>query len=463
MAVTRLWPVKDRLSRVIDYAENPMKTTRAGAGYPDADWQAIHDVLAYAQDEEKTEKEYFCEGINCDPKTARDEFITVKKQFDKEDGIQAYHGYLSFKEQNITPELAQRIGMEFASRVWGEKYQIVVTTQLNTKHLHCHFVINSVSFADGKRCRNTSWFKFHHIADEICRSYGLHTIKEPERNPDSRFLQRQDGAGEPTRYNLARKALDEAIEHSFNIASLKQGLNKMGYAFDFNPNHKYWTLTIKGSSKPIRLYRLGENYTRESIVKRVEENYVSGKFLYTLKDSMKRRQNRESPDDPFAQSVRKSMNKGLYGLYLYYCWRIGAFTKTGDWKEQRHSAEINYLYRDDLVKLRDLTAQTDLLWRHRITTESELLSYRGTVVENQNSLIEERKKLRNKIRRVSIPESESAQARESISELSEKLKKSRREVKLIDGILERSGDIKERVEHSVQEEKEQKHHSELQR
>ncbi|MFQ9758232.1 MAG: relaxase/mobilization nuclease domain-containing protein [Acutalibacteraceae bacterium] len=42
---------------------------------------------------------------------AREQFVTVKEQFDKTDGIQAYHGYLSFKETDITPELAQHIGM----------------------------------------------------------------------------------------------------------------------------------------------------------------------------------------------------------------------------------------------------------------------------------------------------------------------------------------------------------------
>lgn len=47
----------------------------------------------------------------------------------------AYHGYLSFKEKNITPEQAQEIGMEFARRVWGQRYQVVVTTHLNTHHL----------------------------------------------------------------------------------------------------------------------------------------------------------------------------------------------------------------------------------------------------------------------------------------------------------------------------------------
>ena len=151
MAVSRLWPVTVRLAAVLDYAANPEKTTKAKSKYSNADYQALRDVVNYVKDGKKTEQELFCQGINCNPSTAREQFVTVKEQFDKPDGIQAYHGYLSFKETDITPELAQHIGMEFANSVWGKRHQVLVTTHLNTEHLHCHFVINSVSFVDGKR------------------------------------------------------------------------------------------------------------------------------------------------------------------------------------------------------------------------------------------------------------------------------------------------------------------------
>lgn len=118
MAVSKLWAVNSRLGQVIDYAANPEKT--AVDIYSEEQYQALADVLSYAKDEEKTEREYFVEGINCNPTTARDQFVSVKQAYGKEDGIQAYHGYLSFKEQNITPELAQKIGMEFANEVWGK-------------------------------------------------------------------------------------------------------------------------------------------------------------------------------------------------------------------------------------------------------------------------------------------------------------------------------------------------------
>ena len=204
MAVSKLWVVNSRLGQVIDYAANPEKTS--ADIYTDEQYQALADVLSYAKDEEKTEREYFVEGINCNPTTARDQFVSVKQAYGKEDGIQAYHGYLSFKEQNITPEFAQKIGMEFANEVWGKRFQVVVTTHLNTKHLHCHYVINSVSFKDGKRCQDTSWFKFYKEADRICEKYGISTIKEPERYPDAKYQTQKDKAGLPTRYNLARAA-----------------------------------------------------------------------------------------------------------------------------------------------------------------------------------------------------------------------------------------------------------------
>ena len=192
MAVSKIWKVTARLDQVIDYATNPEKT--AAKDYSPEQFQALADVLRYAKDEEKTEREFYVGGINCNASTARDQFVTVKEQFDKCDGIQAYHGYLSFKDEpNITPELAQQIGTEFAKRVWGDRFQVVVTTHLNTKHLHCHFVVNSVSFVDGKRMQNNEkhWRYFRHIADELCRQHQLDVIENPKRGTGKNYYARK--------------------------------------------------------------------------------------------------------------------------------------------------------------------------------------------------------------------------------------------------------------------------------
>ena len=79
MAVTKLWSVTERLGQVIDYATNPEKTSaNIKRGFSPEQYQALADVIAYAKDEEKTEREFYVEGINCNVAIARDQFITVK-------------------------------------------------------------------------------------------------------------------------------------------------------------------------------------------------------------------------------------------------------------------------------------------------------------------------------------------------------------------------------------------------
>ena len=63
MAVSKIWKVTARLDQVIDYATNPEKT--AAKKYSPEQYQALADVLRYAKDEEKTERELYVGGINC--------------------------------------------------------------------------------------------------------------------------------------------------------------------------------------------------------------------------------------------------------------------------------------------------------------------------------------------------------------------------------------------------------------
>ena len=196
----------------------------------------------------------------------------MKSVPEKTDGIQAYHGYLSFKNMEVTPEMAQRVGMEFARRVWGDKYQVLVTTHLNTEHLHCHFVVNSISFVDGSRCHDeTSWFKFSPIADEICRKYGLSVIQEPDRNRDPYYIKQKEQAGIPTRQSILRETIDEIVPHCRNLDDFKYQLRQRGYKYNLNPSRKYWTVAPPGSEKSIRLYRLGEEYTNDRIAERIRK------------------------------------------------------------------------------------------------------------------------------------------------------------------------------------------------
>ena len=133
MAVTKIWRVRGKAEDVIDYANDPDKTVERMTEEELAD---IADVLEYADDEVKTENHYYTTGINCERDSAKEEFNIVKKQFGKQGGIVAIHGYQSFEEENLSPETAHIIGVRLAQELWGDRFQVIVSTHLNTDHVH---------------------------------------------------------------------------------------------------------------------------------------------------------------------------------------------------------------------------------------------------------------------------------------------------------------------------------------
>ena len=148
MAVTSIWPIKGRIDGVINYARNPEKTTDKAA----ADVAAMHavkNVMEYTTNDIKTEQRKYVTGIDCSEETAASEFMSTKILWNKTGGRQCYHGYQSFAQDEVTAEVAHEIGVKLAKRLWGDRFEVLVATHLNTGHHHSHFVINSVSFADG--------------------------------------------------------------------------------------------------------------------------------------------------------------------------------------------------------------------------------------------------------------------------------------------------------------------------
>ena len=155
MAITKIWKFKSRLDQLIEYAING----------------------------EKTEEKLYVSGINCIPDTAFYEMKNVKKQFFKTEGIECFHAIQSFVKDEVTPEQAHEIGVRLVNELWGEKFQVIVSTHLNTDNIHNHFVINSVSFIDGKRFCNTKrdYALMRKTSDRLCKEYGLSVLKQEEK------------------------------------------------------------------------------------------------------------------------------------------------------------------------------------------------------------------------------------------------------------------------------------------
>lgn len=124
MATTGLWKVKGNIKNVIDYVDNPQKTS-------------LEQVIDYASDSDKTDKKMFVTGVNCEAERACEMMNETKRQFGKRDKVVAYHGFQSFAEGEVTPEECHAIGLETAKRLWGDRYEVLVTTHLKLCHYHC--------------------------------------------------------------------------------------------------------------------------------------------------------------------------------------------------------------------------------------------------------------------------------------------------------------------------------------
>ena len=109
--------------------------------------------------------------------------MSVKKRYGKDEGIVAFHGYQSFAPGEFTPALAHEIGVRLAQELWGGRFQVLVATHLDkAHHLHNHFVVNSVSYLDGKRYHRTNrdYRDMRATSDRLCREYGLSVIEHPQ-------------------------------------------------------------------------------------------------------------------------------------------------------------------------------------------------------------------------------------------------------------------------------------------
>ena len=100
----------------------------------------LKDLIDYVSDYKKTNYKIYVSGINCLPNIAYQEMMNTKNQFFKTDSIECFHGYQSFVSGEVTPEQAHEIGIKLAQILWGNKYQVLVATHLNTENIHNHFV-----------------------------------------------------------------------------------------------------------------------------------------------------------------------------------------------------------------------------------------------------------------------------------------------------------------------------------
>lgn len=190
--------------------------------------------------------------INCDGENAFKEFMATKKSYGKTDGMNFYQYVQSFSpEENITPHKAHEVALVFAEKAWTG-YEVLVATHCDAQHIHSHFVINSVSFENGKKLRqNPNTLKsLRALSDEICRQHNLSTL-EPYSKDGMKISTRE--------YRTAVKGqswkfkLMDDIDKAMNISGSKEdfinAMSIMGYFVTWTDGRKYITYQCPNKMK----------------------------------------------------------------------------------------------------------------------------------------------------------------------------------------------------------------------
>lgn len=353
----------------------------------------LEAVINYAMNGEKTENGILVSAINCLPQTAYSQMMLTKKAFHKEDGRLGYHIIQSFNGNEISPEKCNKIGIELAEELWGDKYQVIVCTHTNKQNVHNHIVLNSVSFTDGSKYHNSNVeiALLRETNDDICRKYGLSIIKSTKATTvsdisKSRIANYNRNSG---KMELIKADIDEAIKDAQKYQEFVDILNYKGYYIKKSGN----SISISSPyyNRNIRLARaFGEDYTFENIKTRIYQSSVYDKYL--------KRNNNEKVYkvriyDGIKIDQEKLKSSSFYRLYVHYSYLLGKLPP------KIHYEERTKEYYQEMDKFNKLADEMSLICTYNLKSKEDTQNLRMQYIEEVTPLKAEREKLRQLYRK----------------------------------------------------------------
>lgn len=420
MAYTKILVVHNRLDQSVDYAQNEEKTS-------------LEAAIDYALNRDKTERTCFETAINCDRDTVYADMMDTKRRWGKVGRKRkGYHIIQSFAPGEVTPDEAHAVGVEFAQRLLGDRYEVIVTTHLDKAHLHNHIVFNSVSFTDGLMYRDQlkdyyggDGIGIRGTSDTVCREHSLSVI-EPCGKGRQYAEWNAEAQGKPTLRQLVRQDIDAAIASAYTMRTFWRQLEKLGYTLKRGPNVKHTAVKPPGGQRYLRLDSLGDGYTEADILSRLsaarsgeappDQGQEQSPPLMSCRFLTPGRRYRVTSGS--RHQPRKL--KGFRALYFKYLYLLGAIPK----RRPRNRAAL--ASRTEIIKFDRYQEQFLYLMKNRIETAEQLAMQYDALQAEIDTLTDQRQEL-YKLRR-------SGQGGDDVSDeiaaITAKLRPLRRELKL---------------------------------
>ena len=252
-------------------ATTSIMTLHVGKGRTES--RAISDIIDYVANPQKTDGGKLITGFACDSRTADAEFLLAKRQYIAatgrvrgKDDVIAYHVRQSFMPGEITPEEANRLGVEFAKRFTKGKHAFVVCTHIDKAHVHNHIIWSSVTLDCDRKFRNFwgSTKAVRQLSDTICIENGLSIVENPKPHGKSYNKWLGDQA-KPSHRELLRMAIDQALaQKPADLDALFQLLQDAGC--EVSKRGKSYRLKLPSWDRVARLDSLGEGYTLDDLL-----------------------------------------------------------------------------------------------------------------------------------------------------------------------------------------------------
>ena len=419
MATTSIWSIKNNLKQSINYIINPEKTINEDYGKNTYNYLELSSNKDYNF---KNEKTHYVSCLNCSETDPHKDMKFTKERYFKTDGILAFHAYQSFKEGEISADIAHEIGVEFAEEMFRD-YEVVVATHQNTNHIHNHFIINSVSFKTGKKYNNnrTNLAKLRQISDSLCEEYGLSVLKE-DIGYKSTYNHKVINN---VYYKTLKEDLDNIISYSVTLKQVMDRMKQLGYkAYSRNG---IITIYRDGYDK-VRIEKaFGNEYSKDSISKRL---YSSRQIVF-----------KQIPQKSIFQEYLSKTNnhhKGIYGLFLYYCYLLKVFP-------QNHPKQyLPYSIRQEIKKLDSFSEQTRFMVSNKIETKEDLEAFAKNNYEELVILKSKRENLWKRYNRAKTEEDKSKILTE-INDIQPKIKEFRKLDNYCKEIRKRSKSIQDNL------------------
>ena len=216
------------------------------------------------------------------------QFEETAKRFGKSekfDERKYYHFKLSCaRKDNVTPRRAHDFAEEVAEAFF-KNYECVIATHTDTETVHSHIIVNAVDPITGKKLQFGK-AEYAAMKDEVNRIGKEHGYTETD------FRKRSKNSRTPIEKKIIlkggtswkeelREVIAEGIKNSKTAEEFKEYLDKC-YGVKITRDGKDYSYLHPEKQKPVRGAKLGENYTKTEVIKRIgEQNYRQKSGAYT--------------------------------------------------------------------------------------------------------------------------------------------------------------------------------------